>query len=478
MIQTFDDFDSIETKIAKLTPEQQAEALEGQDPRVLAQSWDYQGRPDQLAATKSTAPTVLFVAGRGSGKSRVSSEFVREKINRKPFDMKLRFGLVSRTTADVRDTIIKGESGLISAFPPSQRPEYVAHLREVRFHDGSVGLCFSSQEPDQIRGPQFHYSVADELAAWDFTPDDSGLTAWDNLQIATRLGQAPQVYAATTPRRIPAIKKLFKEAGEGNRVHLVTGASTYDNPYLSVTYLETMTGLYAGTRLALQELQGRLLGDVEGALWSLDSIDQMRVTAQQVPDDLPMCVIGVDPSVSEKPRDECGIIVCKSTGERNPLRRHAYVVADHSMLAPPAVWAKKVVELARAYNAPVIAERNQGGDLIRNVIHTIDPSIRIRTVHARQSKELRAEPVTLAYDQGRVAHAGQFGLLEDQMTTWVRDDGPSPDRLDAMVYALTSLVVSASYRSGIARPTVHSSFRRRFDLGDGGRGFGGGDVAI
>lgn len=465
MIQTFDSFDSLEIQIAKLPLELREAALEGQDPRVLAQSWEFHGRPDQLAATKSTSPTVMFVGGRGVGKSRVSSEFIREKIDRNKTGAPLRFGLVSRTTADVRDTIIKGDSGLIATFPPSQRPEYIAHLREVRFHDGSVGLCFSSQEPDQIRGPQFHYAVADELAAWDFSPDDSGLTAWDNLQIATRLGVAPQIYAATTPRRIPAIKKLFHDAEVGDRVHLVTGASTYDNPYLSVTYLETMTGLYGGTRLALQELRGRLLGDVEGALWSLEQIEQQRVLKSQVPSDLPYTVVGVDPSVSEKPRDECGIVVCQSTGERDPLKRHAYVVADYSVLGPPAVWAKEVIRAARAYNAPVIAERNQGGALIKNVLHTIDPTLRIRTVHARQGKELRAEPVTLAYDQGRVSHAGQYAQLEDQMTTWTREDGVSPDRLDALVYSLSALVVAQSYRSGIANSSVRSVAKRRIDLG-------------
>lgn len=465
MIQTFADFDSLEIQLAKLDESEREKVLEGQDPRVLKESWDFHGRPDQLAATHSESPTIVFVGGRGVGKSQTASEFVRDKINRKPFDQKLRFGLVSRTTADVRDTIIKGDSGLIATFPPSQRPEYIAHLREVRFHDGSVGLCFSSQEPDQIRGPQFHASVADELAAWDFTPDDSGLTAWDNLQIATRLGQNPQIFAATTPRRIAAIKKLYKEANEGNRVHLVTGASTYDNPYLSSTYMETMTGLYGGTRLARQELRGELIGDVEGAMWSLAQIDDLRIPIKAMPDDLPLVVVGVDPSVSERPKDECGIVVARATGHRNPLKRFAYVVGDFSVHGAPPVWANKVVEVARAFNAPVIAERNQGGMLIKNAIHTIDPTIRVRTVWAKKGKELRAEPVTLAYDQRRVIHAGEFPQLEDQMTTWVRDDGISPDRMDAMVYALTALVVSASYRSGIAPSKVKSSGRRQIDLG-------------
>lgn len=467
MKQTFENFDSVEIQIARLPAELREKALEGQDPNVLKSSWEYQGRPDQLAATNSTSPTIVFIGGRGVGKSRVGTEWVRDKINRKPFDQKLRFGFVSRTTADVRDTIIKGDSGLIATFPPSQRPEFVAHLREVRFHDGSVGICFSSQEPDQIRGPQFHYSLADELAAWDFSPDDSGLTAWDNLQIATRLGNAPQIYAATTPRRIPAIKKLFEEAGNSDRVHLITGASTYDNPYLSATYLETMTSLYGGTRLARQELRGELIGDVEGALWNLAQIDEVRLKVGEAPTEFAYIVVAVDPSVAEVAGDECGIIVAGATGERDPLKRHAYILGDFSMQAPPAVWAKKVVQVARQYHAPIIAERNQGGALIKDTLKTIDPNIRIRTVHARKGKELRAEPVTLAYDQRRVHHVGEFPKLEDQMTTWEPTDPKtkSPDRVDALVYALNALVVSASYRSGIAGTRVRSAARRHVDLG-------------
>lgn len=433
MIETFTDFESVEMKIAKLSPEEREIALEGLDPRVLQQSWEYRARPDQLAATNSSAPVILFVGGRGVGKSATASEFVRNKILRNKTGHPLRFGLIGRTTADVSGTMIKGDSGIVSVFPNNQKPQFIGHLREVRFHDGSIATCFSSQEPDQLRGPQFHYAICDELASWDFSEDDSGLTAWKHVNIATRLGTAPQIYAATTPRRVKEIRELYKEAETSNKIHIVTGASTYDNPALSALYFENLTNTYEGTRLALQEIQGQMLGDVEGALWTLEQIEQQRLKPGQIPADLPLCVIGVDPSVAERPKDHCGIIVAKATGERDPLKRHAYVVADHSMLAAPSVWAKEVVKVARAYNAPVIAERNQGGALIKDILRTIDPTIRIRTVHARQGKEVRAEPVTLAYDQGRVSHVGDLAKLEDELTTWVRADGVSPDRLDACI---------------------------------------------
>lgn len=408
------------------------------------------------------APDSLYLCSRSmipTHNTRAGSEWVRDKIERKPKGMKLRFALVSRTTADVRDTIIGGDSGLMSVFPPHQRPVYIGHLRTIRFYDGSEGLCFSSNEPDQLRGPQFQAGYADELAAWDFTPDVSGLTAWDNLQIATRLGDNPQIYASTTPRRIPAVRELYRRAKAGLGVKLVTGASTYDNPYLSNAYLNTMTGLYEGTRLSQQELYGVLLGDIEGALWQLDDLDSARVDT--APFDLPMIVVGVDPSVAENPKDECGIVVACATGG-TVLKRHAYVLADRSVHGPPKVWAKAVVKAARDFHAPIVAERNQGGALIKEAIHTIDPTLRVKTVWAKKGKLLRAEPVTLVYDQHRVHHVGRFPQLEDQMCSWVQDrKSNSPDRLDALVYALSALVVPSSYKSGVGSPTVKSAANKK-----------------
>lgn len=458
------DYRSQETTLAEMDEVGREAALDGLDPLALEWSWSYKGRIDQLEATHSEAPTVLFVGGRGAGKSRTGSEWVRDKIDHKPPGAKLRFALASRTSADVRDTIINGESGLVNVFPGHQRPAWIGHLRIIRFYDGSEGLAFSSREPDQLRGPQFHYGYADELAAWDWKRDESGLTAWDNLQIATRLGENPQVFASTTPRRVPAIRELYAKADKGDAVHLITGASTFDNPYLSAAYMETMLGLYEGTRLSQQELYGLLLGDVEGALWNLEKIEFYRV--DRAPLDLPMVVVGVDPSVAEKPRDECGIVVAAATGHKSALKRHAYVLADTSVLGPPSKWAQAVVDTARTFRAPVIAERNQGGALIKEAIHTIDPTIRVRTVHARQAKRLRAEPVVLAHDQGRIHHAGRFAALEDQLTTWVPEDSYSPDRLDAYVYALSALVVPSSYKTGVGHPTARAA-RGRLDLGQG-----------
>lgn len=457
------DLRSLEFRLAELPPEQREHALEDLDSLSLEWSWRFKGRVDQLEVIDSTAPTILFVGGRGTGKSRTGSEWVRDKIEHKPHGKKLRFALVSRTTADVRDTIINGDSGLMTVFPPNQRPAFIGHLREVRFHDGSTGLMYSSQEPNQLRGPQFDYGLADELAAWDWKRDDSGLTSWDNLQIATRLGENPQVCATTTPRRVPAIRDLYDKAGKGTTVQLITGASTFDNPYLSAAYLETMLGLYEGTRLSAQELYGLLLGDVEGALWSLDAIEAKRLETH--PQDL-VYVVGVDPSVSEKPKDECGIVVAAATRHPQRFKRHGYVIADRTVHGPPSVWAKAVVKAARDFRCPVIAERNQGGALVKEVIHGIDPTIRVRTVHARESKVIRAEPVTLAYDQGRVHHVGRHVQLEDQLTTWVPEDGPrdSPDRLDALVYALSALVIPSSYKAGVGGSRVKAA-RGHIDLG-------------
>lgn len=457
------DLRSLEFRLAELPPEQREMVLEDLDSLSLEWSWRYKGRVDQLEVIDSTAPTVLFVGGRGTGKSRTGSEWVRDKIEHKPAGMKLRFALTSRTTADVRDTIINGDSGLMTVFPPNQKPAFIGHLRLVRFYDGSEALMFSSQEPNQLRGPQFHYGLADELAAWDWKRDDSGLTSWDNLQIATRLGDSPQVFAGTTPRRVPAIRELFAKAEKGNTVQLITGASTFDNPYLSAAYLETMLGLYEGTRLSAQELYGILLGDVEGALWNLDAIEAKRLDSH--PQDLAY-VVGVDPSVSEKPRDECGIVVAAATRHPQRFRRHGYVISDRTVHGPPSVWAKAVVKAARDFRCPVIAERNQGGALVKDAIHQIDPTIRVKTVHARESKVIRAEPVTLAYDQGRIHHVGRHVQLEDQLTSWVPEDDPknSPDRLDALVYALSALVVPSSYKAGVGGARVKAA-RGHVDLG-------------
>jgi phage terminase large subunit-like protein len=209
---------------------------------------------------------------------------------------------------------------------------------------------------------------------------------------------------------------------------------------LSESYLEAITGVYEGTRLAAQELYGEMLDDVEGALWTIEMIEEAR--QGMLPPSAPLRCIGVDPSVAENPRDECGIIVCASTADRDLYKRHAWVLEDATVHGSPEVWANKVVEMARRWGAPVVAEVNQGGALVRSAINSIDPNVKVLEVHSKYGKALRAEPIVLAYEQARVHHIGYFADLESQMTSWIPEDTrKSPDRVDALVHAMTALLV-------------------------------------
>jgi hypothetical protein len=265
------------------------------------------------------------------------------------------------------------------------------------------------------------------------------MTAFDNLRVGTRLGANPKIMITTTPKRVPLLYKLLDEAKNTGRV-VVSRGSTMDNSgNLSNAYLDAITGVYAGTRLAQQELYGEMLDSVEGALWVDELIEQHRQSA--FPMNTPLRIIGVDPSVAENPRDECGIVVVSSSGERDLYKREAWVLEDASVLGSPDVWANRVVAMARKWGCPVVAEVNQGGAMVRNAINTIDPSIKVLEVHSKYGKALRAEPITLAYEQGRVHHIGYLADLESQMVSWVPGEGKSPDRVDALVHALTALLI-------------------------------------
>ena len=237
---------------------------------------------------------------------------------------------------------------------------------------------------------------------------------------------------------------------------------------LSPAYMEAIMGVYEGTRLAAQELYGEMLDDIEGALWTIEMIERNRHTA--FPIGTPLRCIGVDPSVAENPRDECGIVVCASTGDRDLYKREAWILEDASILGSPEVWANKVVEMARKWMCPVIAEVNQGGALVRNAINAIDPNVKVLEVHSKHGKALRAEPTVLAYEQGRVHHVGFLAELEDQMTSWIPGEGKSPDRVDALVHALTALLIKPPQGFVGGRITAHSSAHRKIDTGRGGRG--------
>ena len=428
---------SIMEQIALLPDDERAIILSGFDADALMWDWSVWGRPEQQAPLGDWA-IWMYLAGRGAGKTRAAAEWVREEAKYTTNGQR-RFALVARTAADVRDVIVEGESGIMNVSPPSERPLYEPSKRRLTWPNGNTATCFTADEPDSLRGPQFTHAWGDEVAAWRQTPDAAGMTAFDNLRVGTRLGANPKIMITTTPKRVPLLYKLLDEAKNTGRV-VVSRGSTMDNSgNLSNAYLDAITGVYAGTRLAQQELYGEMLDSVEGALWVDELIEQHRQSA--FPMNTPLRIIGVDPSVAENPRDECGIVVVSSSGERDLYKREAWVLEDASVLGSPDVWANRVVAMARKWGCPVVAEVNQGGAMVRNAINTIDPSIKVLEVHSKYGKALRAEPITLAYEQGRVHHIGYLADLESQMVSWVPGEGKSPDRVDALVHALTALLI-------------------------------------
>lgn len=468
---------SMMERIAALPKEEQAAILQGLDMETLMWDWNAWARPEQLPPPGDDWAIWLLLAGRGFGKTRSAAEWVRRKA-KDTSQGQLRFALVARTAADVRDVIVEGESGIISISPPNERPLYEPSKRRLTWPNGNTATCFTADEPDGLRGPQFHYAWADEVAAWRQSPDAAGMTSWDNLRVACRLGHSPQIICTTTPKRVPMLYALLNEAEKTGRV-VVSKGSTLDNAgNLSGTYLDAITGVYAGTRLASQELYGEMLSDVEGALWTDELIGRYRESA--FPMSAPLRVIGVDPSVAENPRDECGIVVCASTADRDLYKRNAWVLEDASIHGSPEMWANKVVDMARKYSCPVVAEVNQGGALVTNAIHTIDPNIKVLEVHSKHGKALRAEPVTLAYEQGRVHHINYLADLESQMISWIPGEGKSPDRVDALVHALTALLIKPPPGFVGGTITAKSVAARRLPAFRGGnqqgRGGGGGRV--
>jgi phage terminase large subunit-like protein len=460
---------SLAQLIAAMPDEERAQVLAGLDPDALQWDWSFWGRPEQQRPEGEDWNIWMYLAGRGAGKTRTASEWVREEAKYTNTGQR-RFALVARTAADVRDVIVEGESGIINVTPPSERPLYEPSKRRLTWPNGNTATCFTADEPDSLRGPQFTHAWGDEVAAWRQTPDGAGLTAFENLRIGTRLGQNPKIMITTTPKRVPLLYELLREADTNPGKVIITKGSTMDNSgNLSAAYMDGILGVYEGTRLAAQELYGEMLSDVEGALWTVELIDRTR---QMTAMNAPLRVIGVDPSVAENPRDECGIVVVSSTADRDLYKRQSWVLEDASILGSPEVWANRVVAMARKWGCPVVAEVNQGGALVRNAINTIDPSVKVLEVHSKYGKALRAEPITLAYEQDRVHHVGYLADLESQMTAWIPGEGKSPDRVDALVHALTALLIkppagfvggriTAKSPAGRKIPNIRGTFKVR-----------------
>jgi len=384
------------------------------------------------------------MAGRGFGKTRVGAEDISDYA-RKYADV--RVALVGKTSADCRDTMVEGESGLLSVLPPSAlrggsvSTAWNRSLGEVFFSNGAKAKCFTAEEPDRLRGPQHHRAWADELAAWKY-PE-----TWDQLMFGLRLGAHPQAVVTTTPRPVDIVRKLLKA-----ETTVKTFGSTYDNlANLAPAFAAQILAKYEGTRLGRQELMAELLDDVPGALWTLARIDALRLTAAP---DLARVVVAIDPAGgSEEHNDETGILICgrDSAG-------HGYVLADRSCRAKPEQWATRAIAAYDEFGADrIVAEKNYGGDMVEATIRSVRRNVPVTIVTASRGKKQRAEPISALYEQSRVHHIGtDLELLEDQMTTWLPDGGRSPDRMDALVWALSELMMGESTFSDYAAQVLAS----------------------
>ena len=338
--------ESLAQIVAKLPEEERAKVLADLDSEQLLWDWHFWARPAQVAPEGDWA-IWLLLAGRGFGKTRTAAEWVREEA-RVTSDGKRRFALVARTAADVRDVIVEGESGIMNVSSPSEMPLYEPSKRRLTWPNGNTATCFTADEPDSLRGPQFTHAWGDEVAAWRQTPDAAGMTAFDNLRVGTRLGRQPKILVTTTPKRVPLLYSLLAESDKNPDKVVVSRGSTMDNAgNLSESYMDAITGVYAGTRLAAQELYGEMLDAVEGALWTDEIIENHRQSSMS--QSIPLRCIGVDPSVAENPKDECGIVVVASTSERDLYKRQSWVLEDASVHGAPSVWAERVVALARKW---------------------------------------------------------------------------------------------------------------------------------
>ena len=408
-------------ELSKLTPEAMA---------ALKWHWPFWARPNQLAPEGDWI-TWLLLAGRGFGKTRCGAEWVRQKAKEFPG---CRIALVGETAADCRKVMVDGESGILACSPPDFMPTYYPTNRQLVWPNGSIAETYNATEPDQLRGPQHHFAWCDEIAKWKYMQ-----ATWDQVQMGLRLGEKPQQVITTTPRPLELIKKILNDKDT-----VVTKGRTYDNSgNLAAPFLKKITEEYEGTRLGRQELEAEILDDIPGALWQRSGIDLNRLG--EVPLDMERVIVAVDPATSnEEGSDETGIVVVGLARDADGYAK-GYVLEDGSIKGSPEEWARRVVHLYRKWEADkIVAEKNQGGDMVASVIKAVDRSLAPKLVHASRGKYIRAEPISSLYEQNRVSHVGRFDKLEDQMCTFsvdnIRGNGMgSPDRVDALVWGLTEL---------------------------------------
>lgn len=407
------------------------------DLAFVLNDWLVWARDDQLPPAAGAAGNDwrvwLILGGRGAGKTRAGAEWVRAKalglapIAERPAE---RIALVGETIADVRRVMIEGVSGLLSVHSDDERPRFEVSKGQLVWPNGTVAEIFSAESPDGLRGPQFAAAWCDELCKWR-----NAEATWDMLQFALRLGVQPQAVVTTTPRPLPLLKAIMSDGAT-----VITRAATADNAdNLAPSFVAEMQRRYEGTALGRQELFGEVLEELSGGLWRRDWIDDQRVV--EAPK-LRSLVVAVDPPVTATvASDACGIVVAGLAEDGR-----VYVVDDRTLQGrEPNVWARAVRAAYDDHQADrVVAEVNQGGDLVVTLLRQIDRAMPVRTVRATRGKWLRAEPVAALYAEGRVVHAGRFEALEEQMCAFGADgraSGRSPDRLDALVWAVTDLLI-------------------------------------
>ena len=421
---------SIAARAAALSPEQRAAILSALSPpelEALEYSWAFWARPDQLPP-EGAWRTWLLMGGRGSGKTRSAAEWVRSEVES---GRRRYLGIIGPTADTLRSIQVEGPSGILATAPPDNRPSYEPSTRRIVWPNGAVARLFSAEEPERLRGPNLDALWADEIAAWD-DPEK----AWDMANFALRLpgplGDPPRALVSTTPKPLPLLKTLL--ASEDT---VVTRARTFDNAAnLDASTLVFYRRKYEGTTLGRQELYGELLTDTQGALWTRQMIADNRVAA--APAEFVRVVVAIDPSGSSAgTSDETGIVVAG-------LGRDAisYILEDASGRYSPMGWAMRAVMAFEQYEADrIIAESNFGGAMVEATIRAVASRVPVRLVHASRGKAVRAEPVVGLYEQGKVRHVGMFSELEDQLCEWVPGSARSPDRLDALVWAVNELMV-------------------------------------
>ena len=419
--------------ISRLPPEKRRAWIKSRSPEQLVNlkfGWrGVRARQNQLAPEGDWRLWAI-IAGRGFGKTRAGAEWLREQWKAG----KKRMGLIGATVDDVRDLMVEGPSGICNVGPPHERPVYQMHRRRVLWPDGAKGWLFSADAPERIRGREFDAAWCDETGAWRHEQSKArelrgalGQTraedAWNNMLFCMRASSEPQICVTTTPKPLPLIRRIIKEAD-----YLSRGRSHDNRANLSEVYFEIIQG-FEGTRIGRQEIGGEILEDVEGALWSLALIEELRAPKPTI---LDRVVVAVDPPGDNA---ECGIVVLGYVA----ANQRSYVLDDRSLAGTPHQWGNAVVRAFDDHQADlVVVEVNFGGPMAADVLRKIKPSLPIKQVHASRGKAIRAEPISTLYEFGKIRHAGVFPKLEDQMTSWV-PGMPSPDRLDALVWAATEI---------------------------------------